>query len=483
MEIPEGYVLIKQSELDSLQSQAAMVPVLIATIQKLEATIVRLEARIKELEDGTKLTSQNSSKPPSTHHFNRTNNQREKSKKKTGGQPGHKGSRLEMSSTPTHVVELKPGKCDNCGHELTGSAIGFTPRQEFDIPEPRMEVTEYRSMKMACGCCGEISSGAFPAHLTQQAQYGPRIKGMAVYLSYYQMIPQKRVSEMLENLYGIRMSQGTLNLALQECAENLKSYEALVFHLLKNSPVVGMDETGVHKNGKLIWLHTACTPTLSLLTIHAKRGTEAMNDHGLLNVFEGISVHDRWASYFKFDCTHALCNAHLLRELKFLSEVQGYKWANSLSGLMIKAKKLTEKTKPPSGRKIKEIENRYSQIVGWGLRTCTLEGDHVMKKNKRGKAKQSKAKNLLDNLKLHKEGFLRFLRNPDVPFDNNISERDIRMAKVKMKISGCFRSDWAPAVFATIRGYINTARKNNQEILSAITQAFKGEPFMPNMAE
>jgi transposase len=479
VEIPEGYVLIKQSELEYLQKQASMVPVLEATIQKLEGTIKLMEARIKDLEERFKSTSKNSSKPPSSDGFKRTTSLREKSGKKPGGQPGHKGSRLEMSSTPDHVVELRPGECGKCGKALTGAATGFTPRQMFEIPPARIEITEYRSMKIQCCCCGELTCGAFPSDITQQAQYGPRIKAMMSYLSCYQMIPQQRLSEMLENLYGMRVSQGTLNRALQECAANLLPYEDVVYELLKNAPVVGFDETGIHMGGKLIWLHTACTEKLSLLTVHFRRGQEAMNYNGLLKDFLGIALHDRWASYFMFDCLHALCNAHLLRELKYLWEVQHCNWATALSALMIKAKSLTEMERPPSERQIRNIENRYSKIVAWGLRTCTLEGGHVMEKKARGSAKQSKAKNLLDNLKLYKAEFLRFLRNPDVRFDNNISERDLRMSKVKMKISGGFRSEWAPAVFASIRGYINTAKKNGQEILSVLTQAFVGEPFMP----
>jgi transposase len=393
VEIPEGYVLIKQTELEYLQIQAAKVPVL-------EATIKALEERLKDLEERFKLTSKNSSKPPSSDGFKRTTSLRQKSGKKPGGQPGHKGSRLEMSSTPDLVVGLRPGKCDKCGTRLTGAVTGFTPRQVFEIPEPRIEVTEYRSMQVQCCCCGEINSGAFPSHITQQTQYGARIKAMMAYLSCYQMVPQQRLIEMLENLYGIRVSQGTLNHALQECASKLESYEAVVLELLKNASVVGFDETGVHRNGELIWLHTACTQKLSLLTIHARRGTEAMNDNGLLNDFRGIAVHDRWASYFKFDCTHALCNAHLLRELKYLWEVQHCKWSESMSALIIKAKKLTEQYWRPTERQIRRIEQRYSKIVAWGLRTCTIEGDHVEKKKRRGRKKQSKAKNLLDNLKL-----------------------------------------------------------------------------------
>ncbi len=208
-----------------------------------------------------------------------------------------------------------------------------------------------------------------------------------------------------------------------------------------------------------------------------------MDNFGLLPKFKGVAVHDRWASYLKYDCEHSFCNAHCLRELKYLSEELNYKWAEELKGLLLNAKELSERMSVPKEKQVREIESRFGQIVAWGLRQCSIEGNHVTRTGSRGRNKQSKAKNLLDDLKSYKGEFLKFLRNPNVPFDNNQSERDIRMSKVKLKISGCFRSFEGAQIFSTIRGYINTAVKNEIPVLKALRDALLKNPYMPKLAE
>lgn len=464
MNIPEGYVLIKREEYEELLLQ-----------------IKEQANRIKELEARMKLNSKNSHKPPSTDLFKSNQSLREKSGKKPGAQPGHKGSRLQMSSNPDYIEKIDPVCCEHCGGEL-GKRIKKTIRKQvFDIPEPKMEVTEYMSIYRKCTKCGRICGGELPAGVTQTTQYGNRIKAFVAYLSGYQMIPHGRLSQLIEDVYGIHLSGGMLHKTLMDCSEKLTSFREETLGKLIESPVVGFDETGINLNGKLAWIHTASTQNHTLLNLHEKRGKPAMDAFGLLSQYKGIAIHDRWASYFHFDrCAHALCNAHLLRELKYLSEDLGYKWAGAMKTLIAEAKKKVDKINVLSLYRIRKIEKRYSEIVSWGLRQCSKEGTHISRTGSRGCSKQSKAKNLIDAMKMYKDEFLKYLRITEVPFDNNQSERDIRMAKVKMKVSGGFRTWEGAKAFVNIRGYINTAIKNSASPLHSLTDLFLDKPFVYN---
>ena len=465
-EVPEGYVLIPKKQWESVLQELAS-----------------LRAEVKELRARLNQNSKNSSKPPSTDSFNRNQSLRTKSGKKPGGQAGHEGRKLEMVGNPDKIIRLDPGFCPDCGGSLRKKAKDIISRQVFDILEQKAEITEFQSVVRKCTCCGIDVYGSFPEGVTQPTQYGMKLKSLIVYLSCFQMIPQKRLCELIENQYGLKISQGMLNNTLKECAEKLGPFRQVAFNLLARSDVVGFDETGIHSEKKLVWLHTASTPRLTLFFLHAKRGKEAMDAFGLLPIFKGKAIHDRWASYLKYSCEHGFCNAHSLRELKFLSEELNYKWAEKLKELLLEAKEITDGESVPKEKQIMKIEARYRQIVAWGLRQCTTEGNHVTRTGSRGRHKQSKAKNLLDDLKEYQREFLMFLRNPNVPFDNNQAERDIRMTKVKLKISGCFRSFHGAQIFTTIRSYINTAVKNDLSVLKAISDALLKNPFLPKLAE
>lgn len=465
-QVPDGYVLVPKDQWEAI-------------LQELAA----LRAEVKELRARLNQNSKNSSKPPSTDGFKRNRSLRTKSGKKSGGQPGHKGNKLEMVNNPDIQIRIEPGFCPDCGGTLCKKEKGIISRQVFDIPEQKAEITQYNSVIRVCTCCGIDVYASFPESVTQQTQYGPKLKALIVYLSCFQMLPLKRLCELIQNQYGLKISQGTITKTLKECASNLEPFKEVAFALLARSDVVGFDETGIHAEKKLVWLHTASTPKLTLFYLHPKRGKEAMDAFGLLPEFQGIAIHDRWASYLRYDCEHGFCNAHCLRELKFLSEELNYKWAEELKELLQKAKELSERILVPKEKQLREIEIRFSQIVSWGLRQCTKEGNHVTRTGSRGRNKQSKAKNLLDDLKTYQNEFLKFLRNPNVPFDNNQSERDIRMSKVKLKISGCFRSFEGAQIFTSIRAYINTAVKNEISVLIALKDALLKKPFLPKLAE
>ena len=472
MKVPEGYVLITVEEYESLRS---LLPV-----------VARQEKRIKELEARLNMNSSNSSKPPSSDSLKRqTKSLRKKSNRKSGGQHGHKGSRLEMSSNPDFTEALVPDCCAHCGGgDLLKKSVEIERRQVFDIPPPsEIEITEYQSHFKICRDCGGISYGAFPQGVTQQTQYGSRLKSLIVYLSGFQMLPTNRIKRIISDVFDWNISEGTVHNTITKSAELLTEHEEWVKEQLKASPVIGCDETGMRVNGKTLWAHTANNPHYSLLTLHNKRGIEAMDDIGILPAYEGQVVHDRWASYFIYEnCKHRLCNAHLLRELKYIHEDMGYPWAEGMIQLLLEAKRISERKRGPTARQVKEISHRYTQIIAWGLRICTQEGDHVQK-SKRGASRQSKPKNLLDDMKKHKEPILAFLTDPDVPFDNNASERDIRMLKVKMKVSGAFRSDEGGQAFTRIRGFINTAIKQQVNVLEAIDGIFNNSIFTLQPAE
>lgn len=464
--IPEGYILVKEEEWKAVLAE-------LATLRK---EVIELRARLN-------ITSKNSSKPPSSDGYRRNRSLRARTGKRPGGQPGHKGSRLQMSAKPDEIITLVPDNCPHCGGKPSGKVVSVVRRQEIDIPEPRQIVREYVSVQCNCSGCNQLLKGKFPEHIVQDIQYGNSLKGMLVYLNSYQMIPQKRTAELMEDVYGISLSEATIISSQNQCSDNLSPHIDVVKEAILASKVAGFDETGMHVSKSLFWLHTASTPELTFMQLHPRRGKEAMDAIGILPKFTGVAVHDRWASYFKFDnCDHSLCNAHLGRELKHLHEDFAIKWAGELEELIFNAKKLTEE-KSPSQRLIHKLETRFHQIVESGLRKCKREGGHSFRTGKRGREKQSKAKNLLDDLKQYQEYFLKFLTNPQVPFDNNGSERDIRMSKVKMKISGCFRSVKGAETFVRIRGYINTVIKQGVPVLQALRDAIAGNPFLPYVAE
>lgn len=418
------------------------------------------------------MNSGNSSKPPSSDVYSNPStpkSSRKPSGRKPGGQPGHTGSRLEMSEHVDLVEEFEPDQCAHCGGALEDEPVDVEARQVIDIPEkPQPQITEFRVRQKRCSCCGEVSTCDFPEGVSQKVQYGSRLKALVLYLSCYQMIAQRRIKQAIESMYGLEISEGFINYTLEQASKALGGYKEKIKSLIMQSPVVGCDETGMQVNGKRMWLHTTNTPDISYQVLHEKRGTAAIEDIGVLPQYHGYAIHDRWASYFQYNqCNHALCNAHLLRDLKYIHEELGYNWAEDMIQLLLEAKRISERKRGPTARQVNEISHRYTRIIAWGLRVCTREGGHV-RKNQRGPSKQSKPKNLLDDMKKHKEAILAFLTNPDIPFDNNASERDIRMSKVKTKVSGCFRSVAGGQAFAAIRSHINTAIKNNINVLQAL---------------
>jgi transposase len=449
--------------------------------------VIVLAARVEELERQRSTDSHNSSKPPSSdspgsHPSPRTKSLRQPSGKKSGGQRGHPGSTLKMVAHPDRVEVHSPEACAGCGQSLdTAPVVALERRQVIDLPKVRFEVTEHQVERRLC-TCGEVSSGSFPKEAAAPVQYGPRLVSMAVYLSQYQLVPMERVSEALADVFGCEsFSEGTLDSALDECALELSAVEETIKEGLRQAAVVHFDETGLEVKGKLNWLHVSCTSLLTHYGWAAKRGPAGADTHGILPRFKGVGLHDGLETYWSYLWEHGLCNIHHLRELVEVEEHDKQPWATKMQALLREMKESVDAAKARGEPKlaveiVQAFETRYTALLAEGF---ALNPPPERSPKTRGRPKRGRVLALLDRLSNHREAALRFLHDFKVPFDNNQAERDIRMVKVKQKVSGCFRSDNGASRFCRIRGYISTMRKQHQSILACLESVFLGNPIMP----
>lgn len=444
----------------------------------LQDTVEQLMHRVEQLERQVAKNSHNSSKPPSSDMYRtEPKNSRVKSGKSSGGQPGHEGHSLRQVANPHHSVKRAlRGKC-MCGRDLSKCGKrGMEKRQVFDLP-PRigLEVTEYQAEIGECAC-GRQHTAAFPAGVDAPVQYGERIRAIMVYLSCYQLLPQKRTTEMLNDLFRAPISEGTLNAIVMQAYTRLESTEDATKKAIRASPVMNTDETGMYINGKRWWEHVYSTLRHTFYFCHPNRGTKAMRDGAMLSGYLGRAVHDGLPAYLDFECLHGLCNAHHLRELVFVKEELNQRWAATMIELLCRIKRTVERAKK-AGRDalapatLLRYRNRYERIISCGYRT-NPPSNEKRKPGQRGRLKQSTARNLLDRLSRQAEETLAFMYDFTVPFDNNLSERDLRMTKVKQKISGCFRSQRGADAFCRIRGYISTVRKHGLNVFDQLVKCF-----------
>ena len=469
----------------------ALVEGLLTHLSRIGELEARVEARVKELEDRLSRDSHNSSRPPSSDppHTKETKGKqtgslREKSGKPPGGQRGHRGETLRLREDPHQIVVHSPSDCAHCGGALSESeTVATERRQVWEVPPISVEVTEHRVEHRRCPGCDTITSGDFPVGVTQPVQYGERLRGVGVYLQAYHLLPFARTSELLGDVFGVALSEGTLFTALHAASGRLEATEAAIQAGLRAAAVVHFDETGVRVEGKRAWLHSAGTDTLVHYAAHPKRGQAATREIGILPTFGGRAVHDGWGSYFAYGCAHALCNAHHLRELTFLSERHGQLWAEGLKMLLREMKQAVE-TARSEGRTalgagtIRALEGRFDRLLEAGEEANPPPSDPSESgEKKRGRMKQTKARNLLDRLKRYRAETLAFLHDFAVPFDNNLAERDLRMMKVQQKISGGFRAQAGADAFCRIRSYLASARKQGHNVLAALVAVFQGHPL------
>jgi len=472
------------AELDK-EALISTVLTLLQQVQQLQQTVAEQAAVIQSLRDQLGKNSRNSGRPPSSDGLRkpRTRSLRKKSGRRSGGQKGHKGHTLKMVEQPDHIRVHKVSVCPHCVTDLRSvEPCKQERRQVFDIPPVQVEVTEYQAEVKVCPQCGEQVTGEFPAEVTQPVQYGPRLQAQASYLNTYQLIPWARTCELLGDFYGHTPAEAIVLASNATVVDRIEPSVDMIKKQLSAADVAHFDESGLRVEGEVHWLHVASTDHLTHYAVHCKRGQDGMKAVGILPEFKGRAVHDHWQSYFTFeDCQHALCNAHHLRELQFVVDQYEQGWAQEMMQLLLDIKAEVDAASPertclPSER-LAHFEHHYDELIAQGLEANPPSADPPPKK--RGRKKQSPPKNLLDRLQQRKSQVLAFMYDFRVPFDNNLAERDVRMVKIKQKVSGAFRTRTGAETFCAIRSYISTARKQGQNVIDALHSALMGNPFIP----
>jgi transposase len=480
---PDERIAELEAENAALRAQVSELPGLREQVQLLAAQVRDLQARLAK-------DSHNSGKPPSsdglTRTPRRTKSLRTPSGKKAGGQLGHRGETLRLVAIPDAVLQHRPTVCRQCQAPLAAAAVvGRERRQVQELPPVRLVATEHQALRLRCPACQAVTAGTFPPEAPSRAQYGPRLRALAVYLVQAQFVPLGRVQQLLADLAGVRLGRGTLVGWIQQAACTLEPVEQQLKAALQRVPVLHNDETGIRRAGRLAWAHVASTDRLTHYAIHPKRGREATDAIGILSDFAGVSVHDGFASYRTYaQCRHALCNVHHLRELTFLEEAYQQAWAKDLKDVLRAMRTAAGQARsqglaqvPPTLRDA--LRARYRELLATGLAANPPPAAASRRAGQRGRLAQSPARNLLERLLLDQDAVLAFLDDLAIPFDNNQAERDLRGLKVQQKVSNCFRSDAGAAAFARIRGYLATLRKQGQAVLAALETVVAGRPLYP----
>lgn len=450
-------------------------------IEELEDLLATALVEIQTLKAQLSATSRTSSRPPSSDGLRKAPAFPRKKGGKRGGQIGHKGKSLKMvpsdqlSSTKIHPV-LKE-QCD-CGQDLitVEAVVSDQRRQVFDLPEQLMAVTEHRIALKHCPCCGQKHMGAFPKEVAAPCQYGRRVKALITLLSVEQSMPVGRISELFASLTGYELNESTVVSTVEKMAGLLECDEQIIKDNILSSGIAHADESGVRVAGRLHWIHDLVTQMYTYFFVHENRGGKALtSDQSITKDYNGILVHDCWASYFGLNVKdHALCGAHLLRELKNLTDNHQRKWADRMHDLLMYAYHFSQEGKSIlDADKLKVVRAQYRRII--------QQADHeepppIIKS--KGKPKNTKGRNLMERLKKYEQQVLNFALNEQVPFTNNLAERDIRPWKTKLKVSGCFRTLNGAQHFATIKGFCATAKKHGLSVYDELINVINGQSFL-----
>jgi len=456
-----------------------------AEIARLHATVAVLLTRVDELETLLGRNSKNSSMPPSAEGFAKppVTLNRAARRRRPGKQPGDQGHRLEPVEHPDRVVIHSPQRCGRCAKDLTDVVVlKEEVRQVFDLPEVRAVVTEHRVETKRCSC-GVVTAAAFPLEALGPTCYGPGVRALLTYLVVAQHLPIERASEVFKECCGITVSTGFAASLIGEAGANLDAFVAATREALRQSPILHLDETGARVAGRLGWVHSASTSSLTSYLFHRRRGRVAMDEFGVLPGYRGVAVHDGWTPYRRYDATHQLCNAHHLRELRAVFEA-GQGWADELATLLVAtydqvqvARAAGKCSLPP--RTLYSLTRRYDELVVAGR----LANPPPVRTGKQGRPSRTKAANLAERLSRYRDDVLRFATDFSSPFDNNLAERDLRMVKLQQKISGCYRTEAGATNYLAIRSYVSTVRKQGINALGALRDLFEGKPFMPGVAQ
>ncbi|MFD8501111.1 IS66 family transposase [Amycolatopsis sp. NPDC059657] len=468
----------------SYDELAALVVAQAATIVQLRGEVERLTAQVEQLQRQLKTNSRNSSKPPSQDVFAKPapKSLRRKTGQGKGKQPGASGASLKLVDAPDVVVDHVPSACSGCGSGLRRRPnVGVVRRQVHDLPEMTPVVTEHRLHQRRCAC-GVLTTAGAPAEATAPACYGPNITALAAYLLTYQHLPLARAAQLLADVVGMAVSTGWIAGVLTRVAPTLEPFVEATRAEVRAASLAHFDETGVRVLGKNQWLHSASTLWLTVYFLHGKRGRDAIDAFGILDGFTGIAVHDGWHSYRTYDVTHALCNAHHQRELQAAAETHpAQQWHTALSEVLDElnaaahaAREFHLDTIPDEV--LTPLTRRYDGHIADGLR---LHPRNHTGHPKGGRPRQSTSRALLERLRKYRDDVLRFAFDLTVPFTNNQAERDIRMTKTQLKISGGWRTTTGATTWLTVRSYISTVRKNGINTLTALRDALTGNPWLP----
>jgi transposase len=444
--------------------------------------IAQLDAEVAELRRQLGQNSRNSSKPPASDSpFTKPapKSLRGKSGRKPGGQNGHPGSTLRQVADPNEILRHEPGPCLRCGAELVDAPeVGVERRQVFDLPPMTVRVTEHQLVARRCAC-GDTTCAAAPEGVVAPVQYGPRITAIVVYLYVGQFLSKKRAAQALAELFGTPVSEGTVATMTKRAADGLEDFLTLTKDRLADSQVVGFDETGLRVAGSLHWVHCARTDRYTLITCHTRRGRKGIDDAGVLGRFGGIAVHDAWAPYDTYlDATHQLCCAHALRELQGVAEAAPpdaeWCWATQAADALVAMQQLVAEaiiagadTVDPDA--LATQIGLYRSATLLGISQTATRSDAVMRKH------NALARRLIDR----QDDYLRFTRDWRIPADNNGSERDIRMIKLRQKVSGCLRTLTGAKQFCAIRSYLATAAKHGKHFFDTLVMLAEGRPWLP----
>lgn len=441
-----------------------------------------LKAEVAELRRQLGQNSRNSSKPPSSDSpFTKPapRSLRGKSGRRPGGQPGHPGSTLALVDDPNERKRHEPGPCTGCGADLAEALeVGMERRQVFDLPPITVRVTEHQLIARRCAC-GATTCGSAPQGVRSPVQYGPRITAIILYLYVGQFLSKQRTASALAELFGTPVSEGTVAAVTRRAADGLDVFLERVKDRIAEAEVAGFDETGLRVAGALHWVHCARTGKYTLITCHPRRGTKGIDDAGVLTKFRGVAVHDAWAPYDTYaDVEHQLCCAHALRELAAVADVAppevDWCWATQASDALVAMQEhVNEAIAAGADALDRDVRDKqvqlYRSAAQLGITATAARSDKVMRKH------NALARRLLNR----QDDYLRFTTDWRIPPDNNGCERDIRMIKLRQKVSGCLRTLTGAQQFCAIRSYLSTSVKHGRSFFDTLVMLADGRPWLP----
>jgi len=442
---------------------------LIGIVQEQGLKIEAQDKRIKKLENQLNQNSRNSNKPPSTDSsFKNKNDSKDSGKKKRNKR---KGTTAKFDPNPDERIHHAVFKCEHCQTDLTNVPTEQIERRQIvDIPPILSSIIEHTAETKTCPACGAKNKAAFPDTVSSRFQYSDKIQAMAVYLKDYQLVPVQRVKDLFNDLFNLKISEGTLVNMTSRCSASLSGFIDLLKDILPEESILHCDETGINIAGKLNWIHTVGNKNYTFLHPHPKRGSDAIDQMGVLPKFKGCCVHDFWKPYEKIECHHSYCNAHLLRELIAAGDEWHQRWATDMIRLLLRIKEHVDDSSSGrvNNRKAAAFKKKYRNIIRNGY----ISNPPPVNILQRAKPKKGKILCLVERMDKYRNDILRFMIEPEVPFTNNLAERDVRMMKVRQKVSGTFRNIERAEDFCRIRSYISTLKKQNKDIFKHLCAVF-----------